>query len=359
MKDTSCPNDLELHYHIERKNVNRFLNFLVDLFVNRRDCYCIQLKQGYARIDEPLTEEILFRHLSGEMTIGSYQLDSNSLVKWLCFDFDPEKLPQPKDTTQKVLTTLLERRNKWGAIQAPKVWDNCIVLEASRYPDPSYHVWVIFLLPVKAKMARLLGLRILELAHLNPKNVEVFPKQDEITPARPFGNFVKLPFGKHQVKGKWSRLLDFETFEPLPFEELENKHGLSFSEEEMAKLEGMETKRNIQTAFELPKTFKKLSDNDEEKTVCFLIRYWREGYRNDLTLSFCGLCIKSGVSYESAKRVIEEICRRTNTPTLDTGEFLSQVDYQYKCRRNIGNLKGSSGIREVIEAIREKEQNKR
>jgi hypothetical protein len=150
-------------------------------------------------------------------------------------------------------------------------------------------------------------------------------------------------------------MLDFESFEPLPSEELENKHGLSFSEKDMEKLESIETKKNVQVKFEAPTAFKKLSDKDEEKTVIFLIRYWQPGYRNDLTLSFCGLCIKQGVSHESVRRLIGEVCERTSTSAFDTSEFLQKVDYQFTHRTNIGSLKGSSGIREVVEAIKEKQ----
>jgi hypothetical protein len=185
----------------------------------------------------------------------------------------------------------------------------------------------------------------------NPKQIEVFPKQDEVTPERPYGNFVKLPLGKHQVEKKWSCLLDFETFEPLPSEDLENKHGLSFSEIDLEKLEKIKIKRSIQIAFETPKTFKALSNKDEEETVRFLTAYWQPGYRNDLTLSFCGMCIKQGVSHKSVRRVIEEVCRRNGNSSLDTLEFLEKVDYQFTHRSNLQNLKGRSGIREIIEAI--------
>ena len=339
---------------LQETSIQPIFNALRSLFVNRLDCYCIQLKHGYSRIDEPLTEKILLKHLSGEVTVGSYQLDQGSLVKWLCYDFDPEKLPDPKYATKKVLSALLDHKEQ-GGIRTPIVWDNCIMLEASRYPDPSYHIWVLFQKPIKAKAARWLGLRILEMAGLSPKQVEVFPKQDEVTPDRPFGNFVKLPFGKHQVEGKWSRMLDFESFEPLPSEELENKHGLSFSKKDLEKLESIEAKKDVQVKFKAPTAFKKLSDKDEEKTVSFLTRYWQQGYRNDLTLSFCGMCIKQGVSHESVRRIIGEVCERTSTSAFDTSEFLKKVDYQFTHRANIGSLKGSSGIREVVKAIKEKQ----
>lgn len=340
-----------MNEHERTKNLAALLR---EKFVNRCDCYCIQLKKGYTRIDEPLTDETLHNHLSGEITVGSYQLDYNSHVKWLCFDFDPEKLADPKEATQKALAALLEKPRE-EENKTPRVWQNCIILEASRYPDPSYHIWVLFEEPVKAKVARWLGLRILEMSGLSPKLVEVFPKQEEVTLERPFGNFVKLPLGKHQVEWKWSRMLDLETFEPLPSEELENKYGLSFREADIERLESVETKKNVQVRFEAPTVFKKLSDKDEEKTVSFLARYWQHGYRNELTLGFCGMCIKQGVSHESVKRIVEAVCRRTKTSAFDTSEFLQKVDYQFTHRANIGSLKGSSGIREVIEAIREKQ----
>lgn len=333
--------------------VKSFSNLIRLKFVNRFDCYCIQLRQGYRRIDMPLTEEILFKHFSGEITVGSYQLDKNSLVKWLCFDFDPEKLPNPKEATKKVITTLLEKREGNEETKTPQVWQNCIVLEASRYPDPSYHIWVLFQELVKAKIARWLGLRILEIAGLSPKQVEVFPKQDEVTHERPYGNFVKLPFGKHQVECKWSKMLHLESFDPLPFEQLEGKHGLSFSDKDLEKLENIETKKSVQITFEAPTVFKKLSDKEEEKIACFLVKYWQPGYRNDLTLSFCGMCIKQDVSHDSARRVIREVCQRTCTSAFETSEFLQKVDYQFTHRLKIGNLKGISGIREVVEAIKQ------
>ena len=249
------------------------LTILKDLFVNRTDCYCVQLKQGYSKIAQILTDEILRQHLDGKTTVGSYQLDLNNLVKWLCLDLDPEKLSDPKTTAQQILSILLHKTTDKEGNQTPRIWPNCIILEASRYPDPSYHIWLLFLIPVQAKPARWPGLRILEMANLNPKQIEVFPKQDSLTPQTPYGNFVNLPFGKHQVESKWSRMLDLDTFEPLPIEELENKHGLSFSEAETQKLENMETKKSVQIAFETPKTFKKLSSQDQENTVNTLTKY--------------------------------------------------------------------------------------
>ncbi len=327
------------------------LSILKDLFVNRSDCYCIQLKQGYSKIPQPLTDQTLQQHLDGKITVGSYQLDLNNLVKYLCFDIDPEKNIDPKAAAKTILSILLHKTADKEGNERPSAWPNCIILEASRYPDPSYHIWLLFLIPMQAKAARWLGTRILEMANLSPKQIEVFPKQDALTPQTPYGNFVKLPFGKHQVERKWSRMLDLDTFEPLPIKELENKHGLSFSEADTAIME-MQTKTNVQMSFAPnPPTTKPLTAKDEEQTIQFLMQYWINGYRNELVISFCGLCIKKGITIEATRNVIAELCTRTATSDFDRQEFLAKVDYQYSHRKNIGNLKGISGIYDVIKAI--------
>lgn len=321
---------------------------LRELFVNRADCYCIQHSQGYSRTEKPLTDEVLLQHLKGEITVGSYQLNEESLVKWLCFDLDPEKLQHPEAVARHILKTLFEKQKNEESEGQPRVWPQSVVLEASRYPDPSYHIWILFLAPVAAKVAQWLGLRIIEIANLNPKQIEVFPKQTQVSKERPFGNFVKLPFGKHQVEGKWSRVLNFETFEPVPYSRVLDAFGLSFGEKDLEKIENFEAKSSVQTSFNLPEKFKPLSDMEEERAVQFLMKYWKVGARNQLEMYFLGLCIKKGVSYESTKRIIAEVAARTHDSEAESR--LGLVDYHYKTRLS-GPLKGSSGIREIIEEV--------
>jgi hypothetical protein len=327
------------------------LEVFKQLFVNRTDCYCIQLKQGYTRVEQSLTDAVLEKHLRGELTAGSYQLNQENLVKWLCFDFDPEKLEDPKEATRKILSVCFEKKEEADGISRPRVWPHSVLLEASRYPDPSFHVWLLFLLPISAKVAQWLGYCILELANLNPKQVEIFPKQAELSRDRPYGNFVKLPFGFHQVEHKWSRMLNFDTFKPIPLHQLESKCGLSFSESDLADIKSLETKKGVQTTFELPNKFKTLSDSEEEKAARFLCKYWQQGARNRLEMYFLGLCLKKGVSYSSAKCIINTVADRTCDPERQSR--LDLVDYHYRSRLNV-SLKASSGIREIIEEMRQK-----
>jgi hypothetical protein len=323
---------------------------LHNLFVNRTDCYCIQNKDGsYARIAEPLTFDVLEAHLKGETTVGSYQLAIDNTVKYLCFDFDPEKLTDPKATVQTLLTVLFELKEEKPERSRPRIWPFAVMLEASRYDDPSFHVWVFFMPRIPAQVARWLGNRCLELAGLNPKQVEVFPKQSELSKDRPYGNFVKLPLGVHRKEGKRSRILDHATFHPLPNEALETFRGLTFTEHDLAWILNQKSAANVQIKFNLPATFKPLSSKEEEKTVEFLCRYWKEGYRNDLEMYFLGFCLKKGVALESVRRMIEETVLRTGDD--EKAARLDMVQYHYRNRLTT-RLKGISGIREIVREIR-------
>jgi len=331
-------------------NMESIANCVFALFISRSDCYCLQKLDGsYARIDASLTLDVLISHLNGEITVGSYQLGIDNTVKYLCFDFDPKKLDDPKATVAKLLNMLLETKEEEPDKAKPRMWPYAVMLEASRYDDPSFHVWVFFEPRIPAQVARWLGFRCLELAGLNPKQIEVFPKQAELSKDRPYGNFVKLPLGIHRKEGKRSRILDRATFEPLPDEPLGTFRGLSFSERDLARMLSLKSKANVQIKFNLPATFKPLSVREEEKSIKFLCRYWKEGYRNDLEMCFLGFCLKKGVAVESARRMIEEVVSRTGDD--ERAARLALIDYHYQNRLTT-RLKGLSGIREIVTEIR-------
>jgi len=325
---------------------------LHSLFVARSDCYAVQLDRGgYVKVEEPLTIEVLTRHLKGDITVGAYQLNGDSFVKWLCFDLDPERLANPREAATKILQVCFEKfreRDPDGCyVERPRIWPSAVLVEASRYPDPSYHIWILFSLPLPAKVARWIGLRILELANLNPREIEVFPKQSELDGARSFGNLVKLPLGFHRVEKKWSRFLDPKAFQPLPSDVLLAAWGISFSEADLTKLLSFEEKKHVQATFSLPENYKPLKSREEERVVQFLAKYWKKGNRNQLELAFLGFCVKKGVSYDSARRIIERICDLTSDE--EKASRLKLVDYHYQNRRSLGaKLAGVSGIREVV-----------
>ena len=318
------------------------------LFVNRHDDYAIQQPdKKYRRAKKRLTLEIIRQHIKGKITIGPYQLNEFNCVKYLCFDLDPETLKDPFATARTILEVLLEEDKE----KRPRIWRKAILLEASRYPDNSAHLWIFFDPTVPAKVAKCLGYRILELASLNPKQIEVFPKQTTLTKDRPFGNLVKLPLGFHQVEKKWSQFLDLESFEPLPSTCLFNVEGISFSETDIDKILSFQEKQAVQITFDMPQNFRTLKTESEAKITRFLLPYWKEGQRNRVEMAFLGWCLKRGVSLESALRIIDEVTRVSN----DTERYsrLELVKYHYRNRRSIGaKLLGISGLRQIVkEAI--------
>jgi len=321
------------------------------LFVNRRDSSAVQQADGeYFRVAKPLTLKVLEQHLKGEITVGAYQLAADNTVKYLCFDLDPEKLADPMETAKTIIRECVDKPDP----KKPRFYRKAVLLEASRHPDPSYHVWIFFQpLPIPAQVARWLGFKVLEHANINPKLVEVFPKQGELTESRPYGNFVKLPLGKHQAHDKWSRFLDFETFEPLTSSCLFEVQGDSFLESDIARILGFSRKTHFQAKFTLPKNYKPLANSEEEKIVRFLVKYWHApspempGNRNQVEMAFLGWCLKRGVAHESARRIIQRVVDLTGDE--EASSRLQLVDYHYKNRRSLGaQLLGLSGLRKIV-----------
>jgi len=197
------------------------------LFVNRKDTYAEQTRDNqYIRQNKPLTLEVLQQHLTGEITVAAYQLSKENKVKELAFDIDPEHNLNPLATAKKLVKTCLEKK---------RFYPNSVWLEASRYPDPSYHVRILFSIPVPACVARWIGTKLLMFADINPNTIELFPKQTKIDPDG-FGNCIKLPLGIHQEEKKWSKFLDLKTLQPLPKKAILYAGGVSFSEKDLAKI---------------------------------------------------------------------------------------------------------------------------
>jgi len=293
---------------IKETETNKEISLALDqLFVNRHDSYAVQQSDGqYYRVDAPLTLELLERHLRGELTVGVYQLSKDGMVKWLCFDIDPEHNPKPPETARKLVQTCLENK---------RFYPNSVWLEASRHPDPSFHVWVLFSVPVNAKVAKWLGVKVITFADVNPKQLEVFPKQTEIG-SDGFGNLVKLPLGFHQVEKKWSKFLNLETFEPLPREALFDVEGVSFSEEDLEKIVQL-AEAPPQVQVKLCKTVYKSSRKIRPCIIEALktdLRGSKEHHRMRLAIA---------TEYLAAKFPVDQICSL----------FESQSDYSEKRTR--------------------------
>lgn len=245
---------------------------LLDLFVVRSDTYAEQKEdKSYIRIEQPLTVELLKEHLDGKITIGTYNLDKENMVKWICFDIDLA-LENSKEIARLIYQKCVE--NERFPLKA-------VVLEASRYPDPSYHVWVFFGAPIPAYAAKFLGEKILEICR-NPK-VELFPKQIKLE-EEGFGNLVKVPLGLHQKSKKWSCLLNPETFEPLPTESIFEIEGTFVRDRDIEEIKRIVEDEKPSYWFSREGEEKEPYKGDVPPCIQAILKGIEEGTRNDTAI---------------------------------------------------------------------------
>jgi hypothetical protein len=197
---------------------------LFDLFSGRENNYAIQWvdnnKSGYSPANEPMSFQTAARHLKGEITLGVYQLNAASQVKWCAFDVDIKKhLVDQKEKEGKNINFLL-----YQALMVAKELKQVVeARELNTYIEFSgnkgYHVWIFFETFISAKKAKQLMTEILEQANFglleHVVSVEIFPKQVSLENEKKLGNLVKLPLGIHKKTGKRSYFLD-ENDKPIP-----------------------------------------------------------------------------------------------------------------------------------------------
>jgi hypothetical protein len=176
------------------------------LFIHRKDDYAQQVwdivksKWVFKRRFKPITNELLLEHLKGNVTIGSYTLNADNTVKWLCFDI--EKTDDNKQAVKEVVAYLKDKHNIISYLEFSGGLDN----EMSK----RYHVWVFLKRPTQAKKVRAFGEYVR--SHLGLK-IEVFPKNDTLS-GKNLGNLVKLPFGVSLKTGKRCEFVHPITFKP-------------------------------------------------------------------------------------------------------------------------------------------------
>lgn len=257
------------------------IEIIKELFINRSDVFSEQSPKGtYSKIERELTNQDIQDHLDGKKTIGVYQLDKDSNVKWVCYDFDGEDLPIQKQLA-KNLCMKLRHTDKVESI----------ILEFSG--KKGYHVWV-FIEPTDATSVKYWA----EESCDGYKVHEVFPKQG-ILDKKKFGNLVKLPLGIHQVVNKRSHFFN-EKYEPLDFEQSKEylKEILNKPKTVIPKVVVKETVRTIiktQGKTDIPNIVKTLiekgaSEGDRHKNVFIITKELHNaGYSSEeiLPLVYC------------------------------------------------------------------------
>lgn len=149
-------------------------------FIQRHDLYATQLIDGrYICNHQALTDDYIFDHLRGTITLGTYLLDRESRARFVVLDADAQ--------------------NGWSdllGLAARLAHDNVpAYLEKSRRGG---HLWMFFGKAVPGLDARNFARGILEKHNLT--GIEIYPKQDTI--GKGPGSLVRLPFGIHRLTSR-------------------------------------------------------------------------------------------------------------------------------------------------------------
>jgi len=175
------------------------------MFVNRTDCHARQgqnSKTGkweFYKYNSPPSVENFKRHVSGEITLGLYEIGLDDTVTWCCDDVDSHN--GETDAREKVTRLVSTCRSH----SIP------FLLEASGSID-SYHLWIFH-----RRTSTYNANRFIRQINSEAKvDCEAFPKQKSLySKDAKYGNLVKLPICYHQKSKARSAFLDADTFEPL------------------------------------------------------------------------------------------------------------------------------------------------
>ena len=148
-------------------------------FIQRWDIHARQLEDGrYICVRQPFKTGLMYLHLRGDITLGTYLLDSESQARFVVLDAD--------DDTGFLRLNEIADDIHTQAIPA--------YLEASRRGG---HLWLFFERPIPGEKAKRFGKGLLKAYGLD---AEVYPKQERLSGGP--GSLIRVPFGIHRKSGE-------------------------------------------------------------------------------------------------------------------------------------------------------------
>lgn len=191
-----------------------------ELFVGREDTYSeeyVAQRRVVEQRNEPLTEEILEEHLSGQRTIGTYVQRPNSTAKYLVIDLDISKKILLKYAVES--PEFAQYRKLCGKMTG-EVVKTLHKLGLQGYVENSgyrgYHVWIFFTEWIPVRYVNALSQIVAEeLASIQRDEIgiEFFPDDRRMRSGKP-GQSIKLPLGLNPRSGQMGYFLD-EKFEQV------------------------------------------------------------------------------------------------------------------------------------------------
>jgi superfamily II DNA or RNA helicase len=190
------------------------------------------------RLFLPVTDQVIYGHLSGKHIVGVYPLLEDDTCYFLAVDFDKSEW---EEDSRAFMQSCHE-------LEIPAA------LEISR-SGKGAHVWVFFSHPVPAREARQLGAALISYTCDKTRQMSLasydrlFPNQD-IMPKGGFGNLIALPLQKQPRERGCSIFVDLD-LNPHPdqWQFLASLEPMSLSELEAALLRASDGKHPLDVAF--------------------------------------------------------------------------------------------------------------
>ena len=150
---------------------------ILNLFFIRRDVYGLETEDGWKTVKKPVTVKLIMEHLQGKYCLGAHPIGEKGECRWIGWEVDSAAALPP-----------LRRR------VASMFPEKAILIHATG--GRSYHIKVFFKHPIRSEDAYRLARHVAE----GLRGVEYFPKQPTV--GRGYGNFMRVPLGRHRKTGR-------------------------------------------------------------------------------------------------------------------------------------------------------------
>jgi putative DNA primase/helicase len=170
--------------------------------IARKDVYGAYTSDGgQYTAHAPLTRALLVEHFRGQRVIGAHSTSPDNRCLTIAGDIDAHDEKADPERNWACALAMAKALKDVGLTP--------LILDSNG--KGGYHVRAFFKKPVPAAVVYWLCRRMIaQLVADGFPAPEMFPKQEELTPDRPYGNWLRLP-GKHHKRPHWSRIYNPET----------------------------------------------------------------------------------------------------------------------------------------------------
>jgi len=133
-------------------------------------------------VKEPVTLEVVQRHLRGEICLGAHPVGPDGECRWIGWEADSSTMLRPILSAAKSMFP-----------------EKAMLVHSTG--GRSFHVKVFFNRPIRAEDAYALAKKVAE----SVEGVEFYPKQAKV--GEGFGNFMRIPLGRHGKTGEKGALI--------------------------------------------------------------------------------------------------------------------------------------------------------